>query len=298
MMLGTVQFGLPYGVANQTGQPSYDEVVRIVAAAYEGGVNCFDTAAAYGTSEEVLGNALRELGLTDKVIVATKVLPLTDAELAEPALAFPAIERSVESSRQKLRIDCLPIVLFHRETDAAHMEGLARLRDRGWLKFYGVSCNNFAGPAQEFAASVQALQIPANIIDRRHLQPGFLQTTTANHVALFIRSVYLQGLLVMPEHDIPASLREILPTRRMLAELAQQAGLSLQELAVRFILSQAGVTSVLVGVESVAQVVDNLRLFGGQPLPDDILIPLQRLSFDLSESLITPSQWPSRASQP
>lgn len=297
MMLGTVQFGLPYGVANQTGQPTYDEAVRIVAAAFEGGVNCFDTAAAYGTSEEVLGNALHELKLTSQVTVVTKVLPLTDLELANPPAAFQAIERSIENSRKKLRLDCLPIVLFHRETDAAHIECLARLRDRGWLNYYGVSCNNFAGPAQEFAASTDALQIPANIVDRRHLQPDFFTTTVTNNVAIFVRSVYLQGLLVMRESEIPTSLREILPTRQKLAAIAQQTGLSLQELAVRFILSQAGVTSVLVGVESVAQVVDNLPLFRNQPLPDDVLTQLQRLNFDLPESLITPSQWPSRVSQ-
>ena len=296
MMLGTVQFGLPYGVANQTGQPSYEEVVRIIATAFEGGVNCFDTAAAYGTSEEVLGKALHELHLTDKVTVATKVLPLTQEELADPQAAFVAIERSVENSRQKLGLDCLPFVLFHRETDAAYLECLAQLRERGWLKYYGVSCDNFAGPAKEFAAAADALQIPANIVDRRHLQSDFFEVTRSNNVAIFVRSVYLQGLLVMPERDIPASLREILPVRQMLEGLAQQAGLSLQELAVRFILSQSGVTSVLVGVESVSQVTDNLDLFNGQPLPDDVLTPLQRLNCDLPESLITPSQWPSRVS--
>ena len=95
MMLGTVQFGLPYGVANHTGQPSYDEVVRIVAAAVEGGVNCFDTAAAYGTSEEVLGNALHELGLADQVTVVTKVFPLTAAELADSSAGVPG-DRTVD----------------------------------------------------------------------------------------------------------------------------------------------------------------------------------------------------------
>ena len=297
MMLGTVQFGLPYGVANHTGQPSYAEVVRIIATAVEGGVNCFDTAAAYGTSEEVLGKALHELGLIEKVTVATKVLPLTGTELTDSKAAFRAIERSIEISRQKLGLDCLPFVLFHRETDAAHLECLARLRERGWLRYYGVSCDNFAGPAREFAASTDALQIPANIVDRRHLRTDFFEVTKSRNVAIFIRSVYLQGLLVMPERDIPASLREILPVRQTLEDIAQQAGLSLQELAVRFILSQSGVTSVLVGVESVAQVIDNLSLFNGQPLPDDVLTQLQRLNCDLPESLITPSQWPSRVSR-
>ena len=61
-MLGTVQLGLPYGVGNRTGQPSQQEAVRIIAAACEAGVNCFDTAAAYGTSEQVLGTRFGSSG--------------------------------------------------------------------------------------------------------------------------------------------------------------------------------------------------------------------------------------------
>ncbi|NCC93899.1 MAG: hypothetical protein EOM10_11550, partial [Opitutae bacterium] len=73
LMLGTVQFGLSYGIANRQGRPSYAVVRDILACAFEGGVNCLDTAAAYGESEELIGRALRELGLADRVIVVTKV---------------------------------------------------------------------------------------------------------------------------------------------------------------------------------------------------------------------------------
>ena len=58
LMLGTVQFGLEYGIANVSGKPSFDRVCDILRAAYEGGVTALDTAAAYGTSEEVVGSAL------------------------------------------------------------------------------------------------------------------------------------------------------------------------------------------------------------------------------------------------
>jgi len=97
-------------------------VLAIIAAAIEGGVNAFDTAAAYGTSEEVLGRAPHELGVTDRVVVVTKVRPLTPAEFADPGLAGLAIEQSVAESRR--RLDCLPVVLFHRETDAVHFDAL------------------------------------------------------------------------------------------------------------------------------------------------------------------------------
>ena len=154
-MLGTVQFGMPYGVANRTGQPTYRDVLAIVAAAVEGGINCFDTAAAYGTSEEVLGRALHELRIADRVVVVTKVRPLRGAELADGVLASRAIEQSVADSRRRLQLDCLPVVLFHREADAAYSEVLDRLQAQGWLRYAGVSCDNRPGPASTFVAAGQ-----------------------------------------------------------------------------------------------------------------------------------------------
>jgi aryl-alcohol dehydrogenase-like predicted oxidoreductase len=297
LMLGTVQFGLPYGVGNRTGQPTYGDALAMVAAAVEGGVNCFDTAAAYGTSEEVLGRALHELGVADRVIVVTKVRPLTAAELADGVLAARAIERSVADSRQRLRLDCLPVVLFHREADAAYCDVLARLRTQGWLHHAGVSCDNRPGPATAFVAAGQlsALQLPANVLDRRHQRSGVFPRAAARGVAVFIRSVYLQGLLLMPEDDIPPALREVVPARRCLASLASAAGMPLAELAVRFMLAQPGVTCVLTGVETVAQVHENLAIVARGPLPADLLRAIDLATPELSETLITPSLWPRRS---
>src|SRR5690349_2612636 len=76
LMLGTVQFGMAYGIANKSGQPAYEEARDILAAAYEGGVNCLDTAASYGNSEATIGRALQELGLREQFAVVTKVPPV------------------------------------------------------------------------------------------------------------------------------------------------------------------------------------------------------------------------------
>lgn len=296
LMLGTVQFGMIYGVANRTGQPAYQEVLAIVAAAIEGGVNGFDTAAAYGASEQVLGRALHELGVAERVAVVTKVRPLGAEVLADAALASRAIEQSLAESRQRLRLDCLPVVLFHREADAAYLHVLGELRDRGWLQQIGVSCDNRPGPAARFVAAdnVSALQIPGNVLDRRHQRSGVFRAAAARGVAVFIRSVYLQGLLVMPADDIPANLRDVLPVRRQLAALAGDAGMSLAELACRYMLSQDGVTFVLTGVETVAQVRENLAIFGRGPLPGDLLAAIDAAVPELPESLLTPSMWRER----
>ena len=293
-MLGTVQFGMPYGVANRTGQPQYRDVLAIVAAAIDGGVNCFDTAAAYGTSEEVLGRALHEVGIANQVVIVTKVRPLGPAELSDPTLASQAIEKSVADSRRRLQCDCIPVVLFHREPDAVHRNVLEELRSRGWLRHIGVSCDNRPGPAAQFVArgDLSAMQLPGNILDKRHQRSGIFLDAASSGVAIFLRSVYLQGLLVMPEQEIPSGLQDVIPVRRNLELLGREAGLSLAELALRYMLSQDGITSVITGVETAAQVRDNLAIFDRGPLPTDLLTAIDTMSIELPEMILTPSLWP------
>jgi len=294
LMLGTVQFGLPYGVANRRGQPTYHEVVEILAAAAEGGVNCCDTAAIYGASEEVLGRALHELHLSERMTVVTKLRPLTPAEAEDADLAVRAIATSVDESRRRLRLDCLPLVLFHREVDAAHLGALLDLCERGLVVRAGVSCDNEAGPAARFAASrgVTALQLPANILDGRHRRGGSIEAAAARGSSVFLRSIYLQGLLLMPEPAIPEVLRSVVPVRRTLRALAAQAGLPLAELAVRRMLGLPGVTSLVVGVETVGQLRENLALFARGPLDAELAAAVDAAVPELPAAVLTPAQWP------
>lgn len=293
-MLGAVQFGLPYGVANRTGQPDYAQVVAIIAAAAEGGVDCIDTAAAYGTSEEIVGRALAELGLAERTTVVTKVRALTPDELDDPRAARRAIERSVDESRRRLRCDRLPLVLFHREADAAFTDELERLRDLGRVERIGVSCDNRPGPANELAASGRyaALQVPANLLDGRHRRAGLFREAAEAGVAVFVRSVYLQGLLTMPESEIPAALAEVAPVRRRVATIAAAAGLTLAELALRYLLAEPGATCLLTGVETVEQVRDNLAIFARGPLDVELRQAVDAVVPELPERIVTPALWP------
>ena len=295
LMLGTVQFGMPYGVANRTGQPSYDDVVKMIAAAVDGGVNCFDTAAAYGESESVLGRAIHELGIVDQVTIVTKVSPINSSDVVNASEIRQSIKQSIDQSRSRLKLDCLDLVLFHRESDAAYFDILEELQHAGAIRAFGVSCDNQPGPSLNYVSDgrVSALQIPGNIIDRRHQQSGILEKAKQNQVAIFVRSVYLQGLLLMPDESIPAGLQEIRPTRHRLMELANQAGIGLGELCVRYLLSQPGVTSVIVGVETREQVRGNLEVFKRGPLSDELREQVDAVRTELPEEVVTPSRWPA-----
>ncbi|MGQ9581236.1 MAG: aldo/keto reductase, partial [Armatimonadota bacterium] len=107
MMLGTAQLGLEYGIANKLGKPCHEEAKAIIATAFECGINCLDTAAGYGTSEEVVGRVMDELGIRDDVVVVTKVVTMADGLSASEADRI--VEESVTRSMHRLGLDHIPI---------------------------------------------------------------------------------------------------------------------------------------------------------------------------------------------
>ncbi len=276
IILGTVQFGLPYGIANVLGQPSFETVKEILALAYEYGIDTLDTAASYGESEIILGRALRELKLQGKMRLISKIPPL-------PPEVPPAefAEASLSQSLRNLQCEVLDGLLFHREDDWPQLPVLQRLQERGLTRNIGVSLDSSRYLSQ--AAGFPLVQVPCNVLDRR-----FTAWFATHPGRILIRSVYLQGLLLLPEDKIPSFLRELLPWRRRLSAL----GLPLQELCFRYLLSLPGRVSILTGVDSPAQLRDNIRLARLGPLPAELLAQVQAAVPLLPERLIRPCLWP------
>jgi aryl-alcohol dehydrogenase-like predicted oxidoreductase len=84
IILGTAQLGMDYGIANRVGQPDQRTATAIIESAWRHGIRHFDTAQAYGASERVLGQALRDLGVSDQAHVASKLSAQLDpAQVSE-----------------------------------------------------------------------------------------------------------------------------------------------------------------------------------------------------------------------
>ena len=292
LTLGTAQFGMNYGMANVTGQPTYETARDIIACACEGGVNCLDTAAEYGTSEEVVGRALKELKLRDRVVVATK-LPHVKQSFSSAQEADDFVEKAVHCSLQRLQIDVLPICLFHRAQDCCYVGSLLKMKEKGLIRHIGVSLYT---PEEALSAldvgSFDVIQIPLNILDKRFAAAGVFQKARRQGVALFARSVYLQGLLLLPEDSIIPELQEVIPVRRQLEQVARDEGMSLAELAIRHVSSTEGITSVLVGVETVEQIEQNRDLAAGGRLNQDIMNTVSRIVPAFSKRILVTYHWP------
>jgi len=295
LAVGTVQFGLPYGVANRTGQPSFKQVCEILACAVEHGATTLETAAAYGESESVLGRALCEIGAQDRVTIVSKVRHLkTMAQEHTPENIERWIRDSVVSSLERLGIDRLPVCLFHNTIDVAHMEVLLALKGEGLVQHVGVSV--ITPDQMEMVLStpgVEAIQVAMSLLDQRIQRSGDLARAADAGLAVFVRSIYLQGLLLMPQAEIDPVLHQVVPARQALQGIAGDAGLTMSEMALRYGLSLPGVTSVLTGVETVEQMEANAKIAARGPLPPEVVEAIEGVVPDLSDTIIlTPWLWP------
>lgn len=291
LTLGTVQFGLAYGIANQDGKPAYETCRDIVAEAFAAGIRCFDTAAAYGESESVLGKALAELGIADKVTLVSKSSPL-DPTIADPKVIEDRITASLENSLVRLSVEQLPVYLFHRDADLRWISILAGLRERGLVARIGVSVDTASGA--EAAANeplVEALQLPHNLFDHRFSKGSWFNNKAGKRL-LFARSAFLQGLLLMPEERIPKGLNAVIPVRRQVEKIAADAGMGMAELCLRYSLSFPSIDSVLIGVDSVQQLKQNTAMAARGPLSTEVVERINSVVPDFPDSIVRPSLWP------
>ncbi len=288
LILGTVQFGLNYGINNRTGQPSLDSVMEILRVAADGGINVLDTARNYGDSEEVLGTALSKTGLAKHFKIISKVKLFPDGILPEAVPAW--IEGSVTTSLKLLKQDCLEGLLLHHEKDRAFYPALDLCLRRGWAKSVGASLDSLAGSPQAFTDQLNMVQLPGNILDRRFFDVA--ESIHRRGGAVFMRSVYMQGLLFKPAAEVHPGLKSIVEIRSQLERVAGDAELTPAELYFRYLLSRPEIDSVLTGVDTPAQLRENIALAARGALPEDLLLAIEKVVPVLPEKLVRPSAWP------
>ena len=201
LSLGTAQFGLPYGVANQRGQISLDDARAILRCAESAGIDTLDTAIAYGDSEDRLG----EIGVASWQVISK--LPGIPEDCTDVATW---VSHAVEASLCRLGISQLRVLLLHCPAQLLSEQGevlyaaLAQQKRNGLVKKIGVSiyepdelnalCLNF---------DFDVVQAPFNIFDRRMIDSGWLVRLSQRGIEVHVRSVFLQGLLLQQPVDRP-----------------------------------------------------------------------------------------------
>jgi aryl-alcohol dehydrogenase-like predicted oxidoreductase len=289
--LGTAQLGMDYGVANRTGAPGEEVARSLVSGAWKGGIRLFDTASHYGQSEAVLGRSLAALvgpEDLDQARVVSKVHPDVDP------LAEGALERCLTGSLTLLGMPRLYGLLLHREEHLSRWDEIRpqmdALRDQGLLDRAGVSVYRVESALAALRCSgLDLLQVPSNILDRRFESAGIFERAAAAGVEVQVRSVFLQGLLLLDGEEIPAGLAQARPFVEAFRDFCRQSGLSARRVALGYALAAYPEAEILVGAETPDQVRENLT--SAARLPEDLVHEARRRFPSIPEQVLNPSLW-------
>lgn len=284
LALGTVQFGLKYGIANQSGQVKLSEAKDILEQAKKARVDLLDTAIVYGDSEEVLG----KIGITEFCVVSK--LPVLPEECAD---IDSWVQEQVENSLERLCVSSLYGLLLHRSKNLLGKSGkklldaLNRVKSNGLVQKIGVSIYD---PSEldeiTHLMHIDLVQAPLNVIDRRLESSGWLERLKREEVEVHTRSAFLQGLLLMPRNKLPSKFKPWSNLWDSWASELEEKNISATAACLSYPLSLPEVDRVVVGVDSVDQVKALIAISKNQ-------LPHHDFSFMTSEDqkLINPSNW-------
>lgn len=258
MILGTVQFGTNYGINNQRGQPSPENVFEIFEFARHNGILCLDTAEDYGSASQLIGdfhfNHLRD----SKFGVISKISHHYNER---------SISKHLEYVLSLLKVSELEGYLFHsfamyKNADELWNE-LLLLKDQGLIRKVGVSIYTNEQLLEVINDDrCDIIQLPLNLLDNLSQKGGLLQKAKDAGKEIHARSVYLQGLFFMDPALVPERLRPLIPYLARIKKLAEEASVDLMSLALQYIYSNDMVDRMLIGVDSIEQLSDNIGALG------------------------------------
>ena len=256
LALGTVQFGLDYGVTNSEGKVQIEEVKSILECAKENSINTLDTAASYGNSEEVLG----DVGINDFQVI-TKTIPLKNG-------TDEVIKRFQQSLTylNKLSVNGL---LIHNINEIEQknfntfFKELTELKRQGLVNKIGFS--TYTPEKVDFLLEnfdFDLIQVPFNIFDNRLIQGGQLQALNNKGIEVHARSIFLQGVLLGFD-NLPTHFKVWEKQFNEYQAMVKESGMSLLEYALNFALNIPEIDKVLVGVNSEQQLKEIVQAVKG-----------------------------------
>ncbi|MFO0948418.1 MAG: aldo/keto reductase [Planctomycetota bacterium] len=298
LSLGTVSLGLDYGIRapGVAGAPSDADAIRVLYAAYDSGINLFDTAPAYGESESLLGRAF---GASRDVFIATKVsaaLKDGDGNTFSASELRDRTRKSLENSLHVLRREVLDIVQIHSASTASLTSGeiteeLLTAQKRGWIRHLGASVyGEEAAKAAIEAEIFDVLQVAYSVLDQR-METSIFPLAASRGVGILVRSALLKGALTSKAPWLPDELAALRTAAERARELLADSWESLPSAALRFCFSSPHVMSVLTGARTPEELKTSLDAEKSGPLPASLLQSGRSLALT-EERLLNPSYWP------
>lgn len=256
LILGTVQFGLNYGINNTIGKMSEDKVFELFENAYDLGIKTLDTAEAYGNAHSVISNFHKQSKKRFNII----------SKYSSSNFNYPIdlVDR-IQVHCSNFNVNSLEGYLFHSYNDFKMNINndpniLEKIKNSGLVKKVGVSVylNDEIEDLLNFK-NIDLIQLPFNLFDNEYQRREILEKAKKRNIEIHTRSVFLQGLFFK---DINTLTSCLLPLKNNLSELSlilKNNNLSIESLALNYALNKTYVDKVLIGVDSLEQLKNNIK---------------------------------------
>ncbi len=283
LAIGTAQFGMDYGIANQEGCVSENEVNAILTYARQNNILMLDTAIAYGDSESRLG----EIGVSDWQIVTKIGLPVKSKKSVSTL-----VNEQVQASLLRLNVNNLYGLLLHNPECLLNNDGhavydaLMQLKNNGSVHKIGISIYDTVELEQLCGRyEFDIVQAPLNVFDRRIVESHWDKKLQQQDIELHVRSVFLQGLLLMAAEKRPERFKQWTSLWSSWDDWTNANGLSFLEACLRYVFSIKTVDKVIIGIDSCEQLREIINAIDGE-LP---VLPNELTCHDVK--LLNPSFW-------
>lgn len=293
LCLGTVQFGMDYGIIGQK-KPDLDYAVNCLDYAVQNGISAIDTARAYGTAEEVVGAFIRKHTVgRSQLFISTKFRPnLLDGYKEEQ---YKEVVRSeLEQQLKILHLDYVDAYMFHSARYAfndAALEAIDGVRKAGLAKKAGVSVYEPDEAEACFNSTyVDFIQMPYSIFDHRMKDAGVFAKSIDSKCEIHTRSAFIQGLVVLEAEQIPPFLSKAIPIIQKIDKICSDAGISRVELAMAYVKREQAVSHLVFGVDSLEQLKEDIGLFQ-KDVPARLLEQMDMEFKGIEADIVMPSLW-------
>ncbi len=293
LCLGTVQFGMDYGIKGQK-QPSVERAVEMLDYATQNGIDTIDTANAYGTAEDVVGSFLQKKTVSrNKLFIISKFRPNLLDEVASCEY-YRVMRANLENTLSRLHTNYLDSYLLHSARyvfDDEIIDTLNRMKQDGLVRRVGVSVYEPEEAKKCIERpNVEFMQLPYSIFDQRMEKAGIFEYAKGDKIQIHSRSAFIQGLILMDEDEIPSFLNKAKPIVRKIDLLCRRHGISRISLAMNYVKQQSRISHLVFGVDNIEQLKENIQIYQ-EDISKDIINDIAKEFRDIEADIVMPSLW-------
>ncbi|MBF0198793.1 MAG: aldo/keto reductase [Planctomycetes bacterium] len=290
VVLGTAQLGINYGITNTSNIPTQISANKLIAAAWNLGIRQFDTAQAYPNSENFLGKAIDQIEHQQEAKVVTKIHP--NLQSATSDNVFNSIKSSLKSLQAKSVWGCM---LHNHDMldywDKALGSGLRKAKDLGLLQNLGVSVYTAKQAHRALDhEGISIIQVPSNAWDHSMIDAGVFQKAKELNKIIFVRSLYLQGILLSPPELVKSKLPQAYKLSLIWHQFLLTHKLSAHSFALQF--GKSLKSPLVIGSDSTEQLAETVNTYKHMTLQQSLIEEWKGICQPLvTESIINPTMW-------